>query len=218
MLNIHIWTHCDTFHYKQTMCVSRVNGKSDWGNVSKTTSVCNNRKNWFFKCHSFWQFGMNWILLNVNINMAHENCAKCEFWVYGSTDATADAASWSTFAAIILILWDRKPKIWIHINHCLGSAKAIPIQEVQNLLCVAAVASDAENLWMWCLASLLDIFWEILHQNLWNNSASPKQLTKQRFNNKQTVEKEFFIHIIEICCNSGMLVKSYRYWLLNWQP
>ena len=45
-----------------------------------------------------------------------------------------------------------------------------------------------------------------------------KQFTKQRFNNKQTTEKEFFIHIIEICCNSGMLVKSYRYWLLNWQP
>ena len=60
MLNIHIWTHCDTFHYKQTMCVLRVNGKSARGNASETTFVCNNRKNWFFKCHSFWQFGMNW--------------------------------------------------------------------------------------------------------------------------------------------------------------
>ena len=28
MLNIHICTHCDTFNCKQTMCVSRVNGKS----------------------------------------------------------------------------------------------------------------------------------------------------------------------------------------------
>ena len=26
MLNIHIWTHRDTFRCKQTMCVSRVNG------------------------------------------------------------------------------------------------------------------------------------------------------------------------------------------------
>ena len=26
MLNIHIWTNCDTFHCKQTTCVSRVNG------------------------------------------------------------------------------------------------------------------------------------------------------------------------------------------------
>ena len=50
------------------------------------------------------------------------------------------------------------------------------------------------------------------------NSARLKKFTKQRFNNKQTVEKDFFIHIIEICCNSGMLVKSYRYWLSNWQP
>ena len=61
-------------------------------------------------------------------------------------------------------------------------------------------------------------FWEILFQNLWNISARLKQFTKQRFNNQQTVENEFFIHIIEICCNSGMLVKSFRYWLLNWQP
>ena len=43
------------------------------------------------------------------------------------------------------------------------------------------------------------------------------QFTKQRLNNEQIVEKEFFIHIIEICCNSRMLVKSYRNWLLNWQ-
>ena len=64
------------------------------------------------------------------------------------------------------------------------------------------------------------IFLEILFQNLWNNSARLKHFTnlKQHFINKQTVEKELFIHIIEICCDSGILVKSYRYWLLNWQP
>ena len=138
--------------------------------------------------------------------------------VYVFTDATADAASYSTFAAFILIPEESKPKIGMHINHCLGSVKAIPIQEVQKLLCIDAAAFDAENLCMWCLANLVDIFREILFQNLWNNSARLKQFTKQRFNNIQAVEKEFFIHIIEICCNSGMLVKSYRYWLLNWQP
>ena len=92
------------------------------------------------------------------------------------------------------------------------------MQEVQKLLCVDAAASDAKTLCMWCLAKLVGIFWEFLFQNLWNNSARLKQFTKQRFNKKQTVEKEFFIQIIEICCNSGMLVKSYRYWLVNWQP
>ena len=61
-------------------------------------------------------------------------------------------------------------------------------------------------------------FWEILFRNLRNNSARLKQFTKKRFNNKQIVEKEFFIDVIEIFCNSGVLVKSYRYWLLNWQP
>ena len=29
MLNIHIWTHCDTFHCKMTTCVSHVNGEGD---------------------------------------------------------------------------------------------------------------------------------------------------------------------------------------------
>ena len=106
----------------------------------------------------------------------------------------------------------------MHDNHCLGSAKAIPIQKVQKLLCVDAAASDAEYFCKWCLAILVDIFWEFLFKNLWNNSARLKQFTKQGFNNKQTIENEFFIDIIEICCYSGMLVKSYRYWLLNWQP
>ena len=77
----------------------------------------------------------------------------------------------------------------MHINHCLSSAKPIPILEVQKLLCVDAAASDAENICMWCLASLVDIFGEILFQNLWKNSARLKQFTKQRFNNKQTVAK-----------------------------
>ena len=49
MLNIHIATHCDTFHYKETMCVSHVNGKSERGNASEIQAVCNSRK----KSHSF---------------------------------------------------------------------------------------------------------------------------------------------------------------------
>ena len=57
---------------------------------------------------------------------------------------------------------------------CLTNVKAIPIHEVQKLLCVDAAASDAENLCMWCLASRVNIFWEFLLQNLWNNSARLK--------------------------------------------
>ena len=33
---------------------------------------------------------------------------------------------------ILLTPKEGKPKIWMHIKHCLSSAKAIPIQEVQN--------------------------------------------------------------------------------------
>ena len=40
MLNIHIWTHYDTFHWKQTTCVSWVHGKSDIGNASEIHAVC----------------------------------------------------------------------------------------------------------------------------------------------------------------------------------
>ena len=31
--------------------------------------------------------------MNVNINIGYENYAQCKFFVYVSTDATADAAS-----------------------------------------------------------------------------------------------------------------------------
>ena len=95
-------------------------------------------------------------------------------------------------AAFILIHEESEPKIWMHINHCLSSAKVIPIQEVQKLLCVEAAVSDAENLCLWCLPSLLDIFWAILFQNFWNNSARLKKFTKQRFNNKQKWRKRIF--------------------------
>ena len=125
----------------------------------------------------FWQFGINWKLLNVNINMTHENYAKCEFKIYVSTDATADGASCSTIAAFILVSEESEPKFWMHINHCLSSAKAIPIQEVQKLLCIDAAAYDAEYLCMWCLAILVDIFWQFLFKNLRNNSARLKQFT-----------------------------------------
>ena len=45
----------------------------------------------------------------------------------------------------------------MHIKHCLSSAKAIPIQEAQNLHSVDAAASDAENLRWRCLAIQVDI-------------------------------------------------------------
>ena len=105
----------------------------------------------------------------------------------------------------------------MHINHCWSSAKAIPIQEEQKLLCVDAAASDAENLCMWCLASLVKFFLRNFVPKSLEQLCKTKQFTKQRLNDKQRVEKEFFIHIIEICCNSRMLVKSYRYWFLNWK-
>ena len=43
MLNIHIRTHCDTFHCKQTRCNSHVNGKRDRGNASEIQAACNNK-------------------------------------------------------------------------------------------------------------------------------------------------------------------------------
>ena len=42
-------------------------------------AVCNNRKSWFFKCHSLWQFGTNWKLLNMNINMDMKTMLNVSF-------------------------------------------------------------------------------------------------------------------------------------------
>ena len=123
-------------------------------------------------------------IAKCELHYVGQNYAKCKFYVYVSTDATADAASCSTFAAVISTPEESKPTIWMHIKQCYTGAKTIPIHEVQKLLCVDAAASDAENLCMWCLASLVNIFWEILFQHLWNYSAILKQFTKQRFINQ----------------------------------
>ena len=107
--------------------------------------------------------------------MGHKNNAQCKFYVYVSTDATADATSCSIFASFILTLEKSEPKIWMRIKHCLNRAKAIAIQETQNMHCVDAAASDAENLCKWCLASFVDIVWEFLFQNILNDSARSLQ-------------------------------------------
>ena len=75
--------------------------------------------------------------------MEHDNYAQRKFYVYVSTDVTATAASCWTLAAFILTLEKSEPKIWMHIKHCVSSAKAIPIQEAQKLLCIDAAASDS---------------------------------------------------------------------------
>ena len=131
--------------------------------------------------------------------MRHENYVRCRFYVYVSTDVTADAASCWTLAFFILTLEKSEPKIWMHIKHYLSSAKAIPIPEAQELHCVDAAVSDAENLCRRCLASPVDIFWEILFL------ISSKRLCKTctichiRFIYSFNRRKEFFNHVIEIC-------------------
>ena len=57
-----------------------------------------------------WIIGINWKLLNVNINVGHKNYAQSKFYVYVSTDATADAASCWTLAAFRLTLKKERTK------------------------------------------------------------------------------------------------------------
>ena len=47
----------------------------------------------------------------MNSNVGHKNYAQCKFYVNVSTDATADAASFSTFASFILTLEKSEPII-----------------------------------------------------------------------------------------------------------
>ena len=56
--------------------------------------------------------------LILNINMGHESYAQYKFYVYVSTDVTADAASCWTLAAFILTLEKSEPKIGMHTKHC----------------------------------------------------------------------------------------------------
>ena len=44
MLNIHFYTHCETFLCTKITCVSHVNGKSDRGYQREIQTVLNNRK------------------------------------------------------------------------------------------------------------------------------------------------------------------------------
>ena len=121
--------------------------------------------------------------------MGHETYVQCKFYVYVYTDATADAASCSTFAFFILTLEKSEPKIWMHIKHCLNSTKAIANQETQNMHCVDAAASDAENLCKWCLTSLVDIVWEFLFQNILNDYARRLQYATHVLVSPLTVQK-----------------------------
>ena len=73
--------------------------------------------------------------------MGQKNYAQCKFYVYVSTDVTADAASCLTLAAFKVTLEKSEPKIWMNFKHSLSSTKAIPIQEAQELHCVDAAAS-----------------------------------------------------------------------------
>ena len=77
--------------------------------------------------------------------MGHKNNAQSKFYVYVSTDATADAASCWTLAEFILALEKTEPKVWIHINYCLSSAKITDSRSIKFVLHWSA-ASDAENL------------------------------------------------------------------------
>ena len=47
-------------------------------------------------------FDLNFQLLNANEDIGYKNYAKCKFSVYVSTDASADAAFFSTLAAVVL--------------------------------------------------------------------------------------------------------------------
>ena len=125
----------------------------------------------------FWIFRHKRKITECEHQYGGENFAVCKFYVYVSNDATAGghAASCWRLAAFIWTLEKSEPKIWMHIKHCLSSAKAITIQETPKLNCVDATASDAENLCKLCMASPVDIFWEFLFQNLWNDFARRAQ-------------------------------------------
>ena len=70
--------------------------------------------------------------------------------------------------------------------------------------------------WIFCL---FFFFWKFLLRIVWNDSARRVKYAKHILFSLSAVEKEFcFIWVIKICCKQGILIKSCRYWLLNWHP
>ena len=50
--------------------------------------------------------------------MGHENYAQCKFYVYVSTDVTADAASCLDTCSLHIDIRKERTEIWMHIKHC----------------------------------------------------------------------------------------------------
>ena len=53
------------------------------------------------------------------------------------------------------------------------------------------------------------IFLDFLPKSLWNDSARREQYATHVLFSHSTEEKEFFIHVVEICCQSGIFIKRY---------
>ena len=174
----------------------------------EVTQVRYNRKNWFFKYPSFWQFGINYLMWTSILR----------------TKTMLNVSFKFEYLLMRLVILLPAQHLLSYIDPWREQTEYLNAYQTLCKYCQSNINSRSTKIaflcsciWclklcmcMWCMASLVDIFEKVWFQNLWNNSPRLKQLTKQRFINKQTTEKEFFIQIIEICCNSGMLIKSYR--------
>ena len=131
MLSNHICTHGDTFLWKETTCVSHINGKGDRGTKGKSKPY------WTIERTDF-QMPCIWIIRHelktteCEHQFGHGNYAQCKFYLYVSIDVTADAASCWTLAAFRLTLEKSEPKIWMHIKHCLITAMQYQFKKHKN--------------------------------------------------------------------------------------
>ena len=135
MLDIHTFTHCDTFHCKQTTCLPHVNVTVDRDRESESQAVFNIGKKWFFKCPEFgnyWMQILTWGTKTILYARFKIMCLLLRLLMLLNTCCVKS-----------------KPKIWMHtsIKRCANRAKEIPIQGTQRY----------SRIWcsfIWCCRSL----------------------------------------------------------------
>ena len=153
--NIHIWTHCDKFRCKQTMCVCRALTVK----AIEVTQV---------RCKSYATI----VRTDFSNTLILDNVVEMEnYWMWTSIWRTKTMQNVSfkflylllrllmlLFAQYLLPLyWPWKDQTEnLNVNQTLFKCESNI--NSKKLLCVDAAASYAKNLCTWCLASLVHSF------------------------------------------------------------
>ena len=128
-----------------------------------------------------------------------------------STDSTADAASFSIFAAFSLTV--KKPN---QNSECISIIKQYEFD--RHIQCYLLMKLNLEPIF---LSNLVEIFFRIFVSSIWKNSASRVQFTKQRFIkliNCEFVKKKLSLFLPSKMLRFGNDSQELTLLVIKWQP